>query len=427
MDDKQTEQDFEHIGDSQTVEKRTDVTVPSTSHDEKLGAPTKDETTPETPTSTVAPQSKKTVNFNKYFLYTLVAGLVISALISITAVLIGEFNSTMSRALGTTGSMVAHTLIALLLVLANSKRSKGSSLVLNTLLLITIASFITSLFGIWDVISGRIVGDLYLVYFYAFAAVLWVQLLLEVGSNLLDKATHITSQVGIGLTALFYVLIAPTAFINYPDKVAEFHLRAIAASAIALATASVLATVFHRIYVFKHPEVRSLPSTKSGWDIVMAVIVLLFGLPIIFMLIASLTAFHNADTYHSSSSSTSTLESPTPQSPRPDSHLAQDQDQSSALDCSREPGFEKPTPVQTGGIYTYKSIDTEKNTLYVAYPNTNASVAPILYDGTLRAYDANCTPIDINRLESGDSIQIYLKTGYSDFFNNAVAFIQKTE
>lgn len=247
-----------------------------------------------------APTGRK-VNLNKYFLYTLVAGLVISALISITAVLIGEFNSTMAKALGTTASMVAHTIVALLLVTRNSGRSKSGSLILNALILITIASFVTSLFGIWDVISSRTVGDLYLVYFYSLGAVLWTQLLLEAGSDLSDKATRVTSQISIGLTVLFYGLLVPTAFINYPDHIAEFHLRALAASAIAVATASVLTTVFRRIHIFKHPEAKSLPSSKNGWDIVMAVLVLFFGLPIIFSLIASLAIYNDTDTHQTES------------------------------------------------------------------------------------------------------------------------------
>lgn len=417
MENKQSEHDFEHIGDSQTVEKRSDITTKDTSTDEQHV--TQIESLPPSTAVPLAAPQKKTSNFNKYFLYTLVAGLVVSALISITAVLIGEFNSTMGRALGTTGSMVAHTLVALLLLSNGTKHNKGNSLVLNTLLLITIASFITSLLGIWDLISGRIVGDLYLVYFYTFGAVLWVQLLLEVGNNLVDKATRITSQISIGLTALFYVLIVPTAFINYPDKIAEIHLRAIAASAIALATASVLSTVFHRIHVFKHPEVKSLPSTKSGWDIVMAVIVLFFGLPIIFMLIASLASFHSSDTYNTSSSSSETS---TALKSSPDPTLPP------ITDCSQEPGFETPKTLQYASTYIYESNDPRMHELSVDSSDTYTPLSAITYTGTLRAVDTACKFLDITQdLRAGDTIRVYLKEGYTNFYNGAVVFIQKVE
>ncbi len=275
-----------HSNDEQTNDNH-ETTVSS------VDRPPEQSDTTTTPDATQPPASPETsmvkFNLNKYFLYTLVGGLVISALISVVAVLIGEFNSTVSRALGTTVSMVIHTLVALLLISINTKSEKPSGgFLINTLIFITVASFITSTLSIWDVLTGQIIGDLYAIYFYTFCASLWSQLLLRVGGNLLDKPTRIVSRTAIGFTAFLYTLLIPSTLTHYPTTLPDLYYRTMAATAILLATASVLTTVFHRIYIFKHPEVKSLPSVKSGWDIVLAFIVLFFGLPAIFIMMVAL-------------------------------------------------------------------------------------------------------------------------------------------
>ena len=301
--DKDTKDDQE---ERDPLEERYDSLVHSNDEQADSGSETisSDQSTtseqPDSENSDMAQSSSQVpstkFNLNKYFLYTLVGGLIISALISVVAVLIGEFNSTVSRALGTTVSMVIHTLLALLLISANTKSEKQSgSLLINTLIFITVASFITSILSIWNIITGQIVGDLYIIYFYTFCASLWSRLLLRVGENLLDKPTRIISQAAIGFTALLYTLLIPSTLTHYPNTLPDLYYRTMAATAILLATASVLTTVFHRIYIFKHPEVKSLPSVKSGWDIVLAIIVLFVGVPFIFGVMVSLMAHNISD------------------------------------------------------------------------------------------------------------------------------------
>ena len=369
-----------------------------------------------------APTSRA-ANLNKYFLYTLVAGLIISALISIVAVLVGEFNSTMARALGTTVSMVGHTLVALLIVSVGSRHKKGGSLILSALLTITIASFITSILAIWQIIKGGIIGDLYGVYFYTFCAVLWIQLLLKIGKNALDKATHATSLVGVGFTALFYALLVPTVFIHYPNRAAEFHLRALAAAAIALATVSVLAIVFHRIHLFKHPEDKEEPSNKSHWTTVIIILVVFFlGIPAAFGFISSLVLRNNIENRYRSPSP-SPLQTPiSKENQRLSDSVKSDQ---TSVDCADLPRFQSPRVMRYVSNYTFRSTDTIGRTLTVSYQGSSQSMTPISYQGTLMAVDADCNDIDIDTIEPGDTVRLYLRTGYSNFYKDALAFVQK--
>lgn len=374
--------------------------------------------------ATTAPVSRS-ASLNKYFLYTLVAGLIISALISIVAVLVGEFNSTMARALGTTGSMVLHTFAALLIVSIGSKHKKGGGLILSALLAITIASFITSLLSIWQIARGTIVSDLYGVYFYTFCAVLWVQMLLKVGENALDKITHRTSFVGVGFTALFYALLVPTVFIHYPNRAAEFHLRALAAAAIALATVSVLAIVFHRIHLFKHPEDKEKPSNKNHWTTVIIILVVFFlGIPAAFGFIGSLVVRNNIENRYRSPSP-SPLQTPKSKEGQRLSDSAKSHQ--TPVNCAGLPQFQSPKVMPYLSNYSFVSTDPLDHTLTVSYQGSNQSMTPIAYQSTLMAVDTECNDIDIDTIEPGDTVRLYLRTGYSNFYKDALAFVQKVD
>lgn len=384
-------------------------------------------------------------NLNKYFLYTLVGGLIISALISVVAVLIGEFNSTVSHALGTTVSMVIHTLVALLLISINTKSEKqNGSLLINTLIFITVASFITSILSIWDIITGQIVGDLYIIYFYTFCASLWARLLLRIGENLLDKTTHIVGRTATGLTAFLYVLLIPSTLTHYPDTLPDLYYRTMAATAILLATASVLTTVFHRIYIFKHPEVKSLPSVKSGWDIVLAIIVFFVGVPFIFGMMVSLMARNSAYEYTAShvkekqTTSPSTDNIPTNKdtdtpsynsTPGKSEVTQKDIDAYNAtagVDCTSLAKYSQFDRDLSKG--TVSSIDLQAGIIYVMHGTGNTLYGRWKNNTLPQVVDRNCAPIQLTDIKSGDLISIY-DGNTSDRYHDAqdIRVIQKLE
>ncbi|MDB5176439.1 MAG: hypothetical protein JWN75_107 [Candidatus Saccharibacteria bacterium] len=370
-------------------------------------------------------EPKSSFNLHKYFLYTLVGGLIISALISVIAVLTGEFSSTMSRALGTTGSMVVHALILLFLVSVNS-RKKSDSFVLNTILLIIVASFITSVLGIWGVIDSQMSSNLYLVYVYSFFASLWTQLLLKVGENLLDKPTRVVSFISIGFTGLFYLLVLPTAFIHYPNTLPEFLYRAMAASAILLATTSVLTTVFRRIYLFKHHELKS--SSKTAWDIIVACIVLFVGLPLIFSVISALSAYNSSDKYiddYSSTQSSKHDATPTPSATPTQSTEVTVPKTYPVNDCSNLNEFKSLNVALYSNSYTFKSHDSAQKQIIAGWQDDGLNMEPITYKDKLLVVDLKCNIIDASTLKSGDQIAFYLREGYSDLYKDALVILQK--
>lgn len=222
-----------------------------------------------------APAAKHS-QFRKYFFYVLIGGVVISALISIVAILIGEINDYISRALLTTLSMVIHAMVALAFMsVTGTQRTTGQELVINTLFGITIASFFTTTLGIWKVISGETMADFYQLYLYALFAALLVRMLL--GVNTIDKLTNGLMRTAIGTTVLLWLYLIPSVFDDgYPKAWPEVYYRGIAAIGVALGTVLILVTIFHRLYLVKHPEVRAAasPAPRAGGIPVWLIVIL---------------------------------------------------------------------------------------------------------------------------------------------------------
>lgn len=378
----------------------------------------KDAPIPDEPKNESTPVMKSArKNLHKYFLYTLVGGLVILALISIFAVLIGELNSTITRSLAMTGSMVIHTLIILPIVSIPNKNEKINSPIVNIILLLSVASFITSIFFIWDILTGQIVIDLYKLYFYSFCVSLWIQLLLNVGSNLIDKQTHLMSNIAIGITVIFYLLLIPTVFTHYPDTLPEFEYRAMTASVIALATVSVLMTIFHRIYISKHPEIKLVPFVNNGRHIRLAVITIIVGIPLIIIIISIVLtmSYKNIDDTYNSKYETSALDNPDLPTGSQEGDQIVEQVYKDPI-CVKESEQSKhpELPPDYVQFYIYNesseySISTRSMANYNSVYDISVYSTPIYskYTPSLAVFDSECQPININNLTEGDKVRLY--------------------
>lgn len=88
----------------------------------------------------------------RFFIYNLITSLIICALVAVISVLVGEFTDTLARVLFTLGMIVVHSLVALLFVWDNEKQGTFSNFrfFINTIFILIILSFITSIFGIYS-------------------------------------------------------------------------------------------------------------------------------------------------------------------------------------------------------------------------------------------------------------------------------------
>ncbi len=192
--------------------------------------------------------------FKHYFLYVLVGALIVSALVAVFVVLSGEFNETTTRSLLTLLLVVMHSLFSLAFIWQDSKRNIFERLrYFSTLLFfIIVASFITSILGIWKIIAGDLVFDLYLSYFIISHSFLHYNLLLHV----LKKERYLDIIVYLNilfiLTTGFLALMA----VHY-NNLGEMFFRYFGASGIIYGTLSILGTIFYSLYQRKHEEKNS--------------------------------------------------------------------------------------------------------------------------------------------------------------------------
>jgi hypothetical protein len=151
--------------------------------------------------------------------------------------------------------VIVHSFIALAFLWEDEKRNTSDNLpfFVNMLFLVVIASFLTSIFGIWKIISGDIVGDLYKVYFIFLFASLHVSILAKAFNK--EKYIDFIVYLNYVFIALVVLILMPIVFIEDPYQVlGEIYFRILAAAAIIDGTLGVLIIIFHRLYMHNHPK-----------------------------------------------------------------------------------------------------------------------------------------------------------------------------
>lgn len=196
--------------------------------------------------------------FKKFFLFNLIGSLIISALVAVVTVLIGEFNDISMRILLTLLMVMIHSLVSLAFIWDDERQSTFHRLSFfkNVLFILIVISFVTSLFGIWEIVPGNTIGDLYQTYFVvAFAAL---------HGDILSKALNKTRYLDIIIYAnyLFMIIVVfmlqPIIFLNNALSVmGEMYFRFLGAAGIIDGTLSILTIILYKIYIHKHPRIEN--------------------------------------------------------------------------------------------------------------------------------------------------------------------------
>jgi len=193
--------------------------------------------------------------FKKFFLFNLIGALVISALVAIVTVLIGSFNEISGRVLFTLAMVIMHSLVSLSFIWENEKKHtfENLSFFTNTLFFIIVLSFLTSILGIWKIIPGDFIWNIYQTFFVIGFA--------SLHGNILSKALHKETYIDtiIYLNYLFMagvvLMLLPIIYIENAVQVfGEFYYRVLGAIGIVDGTLSILTIIFHKIYMHKHPK-----------------------------------------------------------------------------------------------------------------------------------------------------------------------------
>lgn len=240
-------------------------------------------------------------NLKQVFLQVLIGCLVSAAAIAVLAVLIGEFNEILAKALFTILVVAGHSLATFGFVFNRQQNDSSSDLSFftNSLFVIIIFSFITSLFGLWELIPGELVGKLYLMYFVFLFATLHGEVLAKTLHN--DRKIDSIVYWNYGFMLLVVGLLLPVIFFADTADFGEVYYRVLAAAGIIDATLTLVAIIMHKLYLQKHPKIESpvfgavqqSQQKKSGWHILVWLLVGYIALQFIASLaIGILSAFN---------------------------------------------------------------------------------------------------------------------------------------
>lgn len=234
------------------------------------------------------PVSPTLYQLRKYFVYVLVGGLIISALIAIIAILVGTMDGLIGKSIATVGVIIVHSLIALAFIsTTNEERpKKGSSMVINTLFALTVLSLITAMLGVWDIITdNNIIMRQYLVYLAATIASVILYGLFQAIED--DRSTVISRNTAIGATLLSFILLIP---VIHQFDLPDFYYRFLTATNVVVGVSIVITVIFHWYYISRHPKVgQSAMGQQQAASTIhpvlrafLIIFAILFGLPFVF-------------------------------------------------------------------------------------------------------------------------------------------------
>jgi len=211
-----------------------------------------------TVTAKVSPEPSRISRLKTAFLYVLIGGLAASAITSVIALLIGEFNSALLKALLTIFIFFTHGLFILALLWADRYNQVGKLILPTAILVLAFSNLITTTLGTWEIISvstaWRALGLYILLLGAAFITVGMLKL------RIAHQATQIALYSTIGLVIATVATLAPWV-LHIMAPFDPLYYRVVAALSI-LATAGFLIALILRGIALGHAP--ALKTTKPA-------------------------------------------------------------------------------------------------------------------------------------------------------------------
>jgi hypothetical protein len=190
------------------------------------------------------------------FFQILIGCLLGAATIAVIAVLVGSFNDTLGRALGTIAMVALHALLSFSYLTETEKRDKkdgGRSIELfsNTVFVLIVISFITSVFAIWQLLGSDITLKLYMFYGVILFATLHADVLYRIRG--FERKIDTTVAANYIFMTTVVIMLSLVIFSSSRSDLGEFFYRLLAAVGIVDATMTMTAIIMHKMYLQKHP------------------------------------------------------------------------------------------------------------------------------------------------------------------------------
>ena len=192
----------------------------------------------------------------KFFLYILIGSLIVSALVAVVVLILGQFNEITMRVFITLLMVVVHSLISLGFIMGDERQNTFESLVFftNIFFVLIVISFITSIFGVWEIISGDLLTNLYQTYFILGFAALHCDILYKaIGRR---GYMDLIIYLNFVFIAVVVLMLQPMIYVdNAYDVLGGFYFRLLGAASIIDGTLSILTMIFYKLYMHNNPTV----------------------------------------------------------------------------------------------------------------------------------------------------------------------------
>jgi hypothetical protein len=237
----------------------------------------------------------RTDKFKRIFFQILIGCLLGAAAIAVVAVLVGSFNDTLGRALGTIAMVALHAILSFSYVSETEKQNKkdggrSTELFSNTVFVLIVVSFITSIFAIWQLLDGNLTMKLYMSYGVLLFATLHADVLYRVRG--FEKKLDNVVTANYFFMATVAVMLFVIIFSERSLVLGELYYRFLAAVGIIDATMSITAIIMHKLYLQKHPVLAvsatqvTTAQSKNFWKSPLVILLLIY---LVFQVIGTIT------------------------------------------------------------------------------------------------------------------------------------------
>lgn len=242
------------------------------------------------------PFLNKTDKFKRSFFQVLIGCLLGAAAIAVIAVLVGSFNDTLTRALGTIAMVGLHAIISFSYITETEKRDKKDGarsieLFSNTVFVLIVVSFVTSVFAIWQLLDSSLTLKLYMAYGVLLFATLHADVLFRI--RRFEKRIDNVVTANYLFMAIVVAMLFVVIFSDSPSDLGEFYYRLLAAFGIIDATMTITAIIMHKLYLQKHPTLAvsaaqtATAQSKNFWKNPLVILLIIF---LAFQVVGSLIA-----------------------------------------------------------------------------------------------------------------------------------------
>lgn len=224
----------------------------------KQVAPSSNEpvTPAETAPATPAPDTTGVNRLTKLktaFLYVLIAGLAAAAITSVAALLIGQFNSSIAKALLTITIFFTHSLVILAILWADRYNQVGKLILPTTIVALVFANIISTTLGTWEIISTETAWRIFGFYFLILGAAFIITGLLRL--RLAHQGTQVALYASAGLIVATIISLAPWV-LQVVDKFDPLYFRIVGALSILATTSFLISLVIYGIAIGRNESLK---------------------------------------------------------------------------------------------------------------------------------------------------------------------------